>query len=78
MRIGALVVFVVASLAIMAVCAYGAFPDSVSGVKLSAETTVVREWERAIGTAGRCFLVVILGHGVPLETVVAGIFFGCG
>ena len=66
---------VVTSLAVVAVCAYWAFPDGVGGVKLFAETAVVWEWKRSSGTTGRHLFVVVLGHGEPPKTVVTGVFY---
>ena len=65
-------------LAVVAILACWAVPDSMGRVDLSAEATAVREWERAIGAAGRCVVVVVLGHGVPLEAVITSVFFGRG
>ena len=76
--IGAVLVSMVAPLTIVAVLASGAIPNSMFGLKLFTKTAAVREWKRASGTAGGCFLVVILGHGEPLEAVVAGVLYGCG
>ena len=75
MRIGTSVVFVVASLAVVAVRTHGAFPDSVVGVKLFTKAATVWKWEGLSRTAGRHFFVVILGHGEPPETVVTGVFY---
>ena len=69
---------VVASLAVMAIPACWAVPNSVGGVELSAKATAVREWERASGTAGQCLVVVVLGHGEPLEAMIASVFYSCG
>ena len=76
-RVGASIVFVVASLTVVAIGAGGTFPDGVGGMKLFAKTTVVREWEGSSGTTGRHLFIVVLGHGVPLKTVVASVFYGC-
>ena len=78
MGIGAVVVGMVTSFTVVTVFSGGAVPDSVSGVELFTKSTAVREWERASGAAGRCFLIVVLGLGRPLKAVVAGVFFGCG
>lgn len=51
MGIGAVVVSVVVSLAVETVFAYGAIPNRVSGMKLFAESTPMREWEGLSGTA---------------------------
>ena len=67
--------FVVTSLAVVAVCAYWAFPDSVGRVKLFAEMAAVWEWEGSSGTTGRHLFVVILGHGEPSKAVVTGVFY---
>ena len=65
----------VASLAVVAVCTHWAFPDSVGGVKLFAETAAVWKGKGSSRTAGRHFFVVVLGHGEPPETVVTGVFY---
>ena len=78
MRIGTVVMSVVASLAIVAVLANRAIPDGVVGLELLTKVTAVREWEGTCGPAGGCFFVVILGHGEPAEAVVVGVFYGCG
>ena len=70
-------VFVITSLAVEAVLANWALPDGVGRVKLFTEVAAVWEWKGSLGAAGQHFFVVILGHGKPLETVVAGIFY-CG
>ena len=75
MGVGASVVFVVMSLAVVAVCAYWAFPDGVGGVELFAEAAAVWKWKRSSGTTGRHFFVVVLGHGEPSKTVVTGVFY---
>ena len=74
-RIGASVVFVVASLAVVTVCAHWTFPDSVSGVKLFTEAAAVWEWKGLSRAAGRHFFVMILGHSEPPEAVVMGVFY---
>ena len=78
MGVRAIVVSMITSFAVVAILACWAVPDSMGRVDLSAKATVVREWERASGTAGRCFLVVVLGHGEPPEAVVVSVFYGCG
>ena len=74
----AVFVRVVTSLAIVAILACRAIPDSVGRVDLSAKATAVREWEGSGGAAGRCIIVVVLGHGKPPEVVVASVFYSCG
>ena len=69
---------VVTPLAVVAVLACWAVPDSVGRMELSAEATMVREWERMIGAAGQCVVIVVLGHGEPLEAVVVSVFYSCG
>ena len=76
MWVGAVVVSVIAAFAVEAVLARGTFPNSMFGLKLSAEAATVGEWEGAAGTAGRCFFVVVLRHRVPPKAVVAGVFYG--
>ena len=71
-------VFVIAPLAVMAICAYGTFPYSVSRVKLFAKAATMWEWEGSSRTTGRHFLVVVLGCRKPSKTVVAGVFYRCG
>ena len=78
MGVGAVIVSMIASFTVVTVFSDGAVPDRVSGVELFTKTTLVREWERASGAAGSCFLVVVLGPGKPLEAMVAGVFFGRG
>ena len=51
MGIGAVVMGVVVSFAIMTVFASETVPDSMGRVELFAETTSVREWESPGGTA---------------------------
>ena len=69
---------VVAPLAIVAILACWAVPDSMGSMDLLAEATVVREGEGAFGTAGQCVVIMILGHGEPLEAVVASVFYSGG
>ena len=76
--VGAILVSMIASFAVVTILACWAVPDSVGGLELSAKVAVVREWERASGTAGRCFLVVVLRHSEPLEAVVASVFYSGG
>ena len=78
MGVWAIVVSVIASLTVVAVLASWAVPDGVGGVKLLTESAVVWKGEGSSRTTGRHFFVVVLGHGEPAETVVAGIFYGCG
>ena len=78
MWVGTVVVSVIVSFTIKAVLACGTFPNGMFGLKLSTKTAAVGEWEGATGTAGRCFFVVILGHSVPPETMIAGVFYGRG
>ena len=76
--VGTVIVGVVASFAIVTILAYGAVPDSMGRMDLFAEATAVREWEGSLRAACQCVLIVILGHGVPPEVMVMGIFYGCG
>ena len=68
-------VFVITPLAVEAVCANWAFSDGVGRVELFTEAAAVWKWEGSSRAAGRHFFVVILGHGEPPETVVAGVFY---
>ena len=77
-RVRAGVVFVVTSLALVTISANWAFPDSVGGMELFAKAAAMREWKGSSGTASWHFFIVILGHGVPLEAVVARVFYGRG
>ena len=65
--IGAVVVFVITPLAVVAVPACWAVPDGVGGVELFTEATAVREWEGSLRTTGRYFFVVILRCSEPPE-----------
>ena len=78
MGVRAVIVSVIASFAIETVLACRAFPNGVFGLELSTETAAMGEWEGTTGTASRCFLVVILGHGMPPKTMIAGVFYGRG
>ena len=68
----------VAAFAIETILARGAFPNGMLGLKLSTKAATVGEWEGTTGTAGRGFFVVVLGHSVPPEVVVASIFYSRG
>ena len=76
--IGTVVVFVVSPLAVVAVLSDWTVPDSVGGMELFAEAAAVREWKGSLRVAGRRFLVVILGHGVPPEVMLTSVFYCCG
>ena len=78
MGVGAVFMSVVAPLAIVAILACWTVPDCMGRMDLSAEATAVREWERAIGPAGRCVVIVVLGRGEPLEAMVVSVFYSCG
>ena len=67
--------FVVASLAVVAVRAYWTLPDSVGRMELFTKAAAVGKWEGSSGTAGRHLFVMILGHGEPPETMVTGVFY---
>ena len=67
--------FVVTSLAVVAVRAHWAFPNSVGRVKLFTKAAAVGKWKGSSRTASWHFFVVILGHGEPPETVVMGVFY---
>ena len=71
-------VCVIASLTVVAVLASWAVPDGVGRVELFAEAAAVWERKRSPSSTGRHFFVVVLGHGEPSETVVAGIFYRRG
>ena len=77
-RVGAVIVFVVSPLAVVAVLAGWAVPNSVVRMDLLAETTAMGEWKGSFGVAGRHFLVVVLRHGEPPEAVIAGVFYSRG
>ena len=66
--------FVIASLAIVAVCTYGTLPYSMSGVKLFAKAAAVWEWEGSSRVASRHFFIMILGRREPSKTVITGVF----
>ena len=69
-------VLVITPLAVEAVRTNRTLPDSVGGVELFTKAAPVWKWEGLSGAAGWHFFVVILGHGEPPETVVAGVFYG--
>ena len=73
--VGASVVGVVASLAVVTVLANRAVPDGVGRVELFTEATAVWEGKGSSRSASRHFLVMILWHGKPSETVVTGIVY---
>ena len=77
-RIGAVVVFMVVPLAVVAVLVCWAVPDSVGRMELFAEVTVVREGEGSIGVAGRRVVIVILWRGEPPEVMLTSIFYSGG
>ena len=79
-RVGvrASVVFVVAPLAVVTISANWTFPDGVGGVKLFAKAAAVREWEGSSGAAGWHLFIVVLGIGVPPETVVTSVLYSRG
>ena len=77
-RVRASVVFVVVSLAVVAVSTGGAIPDGVSGMKLFAKAAAMREWEGSSRTAGGHLFIVVLGHGVPPEAVATRVFYSRG
>ena len=76
-RVGvrAIGVCVIAPLAVVAVLSNWAVPDGVGRVELSTEAAAVWNWKGSSRAAGWHFFVVILGHGEPLEAVVAGVFY---
>ena len=74
----AVIVSVVAPLAVVAVLACWAIPDSVSRVELFAEVAPVREGEGLSGVTSLHVVVMILWHGVPLEVMVVSVFYSCG
>ena len=78
MRVGAVVVSMIASLAIETILASGTLPNSVLGLKLSTKMTAVGEGEWMGGAASRCFFVVILWHSVPPEAMITSVFDGRG
>ena len=78
MRVGTVVVSMIASLAIKTIFASWAFPNSVFGLKLSAKTAAVGEGEGTSGAASGCFFVVVLRHSVPPEAVITSVFYGRG
>ena len=77
-RVRASVVFVVASLAVVAVGANWAFPDGVGGMELFAKAATVGKWEGSSRTTSWHLFVVVLGHGVPPKAVIASVFNGRG
>ena len=77
-RVRASFVFVVASLAVVAVGTSWTVPDGVGGLDLFAKAAAMREWEGPSGMAGWHFFVVVLGHGVPPEAVIMSVFYGRG
>ena len=77
-RVRASVVFVVVSLAVVAVGVNWAFPDGVGGMELFAKAAAMGEREGSSGTAGWHLFIVVLGHGVPLEAVVVSVFYSRG
>lgn len=76
--VGAIVVSMVVSLAIVTVFTSGAVPHSVFGLELFAEATAVGEWEGFIGAAGRGIVIMVLGHGEPPEVVLMSILHSRG
>ena len=73
--VGAIVVGVVAPPAVVTVLANWAVPDGVGRMELSTEATAVWEGKGSSRSAGRHFLVMILWHSEPPETVVTGVFY---
>ena len=78
MWVGASVVCVIPSLAVVAVFAGWAVPDSVGRVDLFAEMAAMGKWKGFLGAAGRHFLIVVLRHGVPPEAVITSVFYSRG
>ena len=78
MWVRAIVVFVVASLAVVAVLVSWAVPDGVGGVDLFTEAAAVWKGEGSSRATSRHFFIVVLWHGEPSETVVTGVFYRCG
>ena len=70
-----MVVSVIASFAVETVLVQGTFPNGMFGLKLSTKVAAVGEWEGTTRTTSGCFFVVVLGHGVPPEAVIASIFY---
>ena len=65
-RVGAVVMSVVTSLAVEAVFLCRAIPNGVIGMKLFAESTPMREWEGSSGMTSLRIVIIILWHGMPL------------
>ena len=68
--------FVVAVLAVVAIGMGWTVPDGVGRVELLAKAASMREREGPSGTAGRHLFIMVLGHGMPPEAVVMGVFYG--
>ena len=64
----------VTSFAVMTISTNGAIPDGVSRMELFAKAAAMGEWEGSSGAASGHFFVMVLGHGIPLKTVVACVF----
>ena len=77
-RVMAVVMCMVTSLAVMAILACWAIPDGVGRVELFAEVTAMGEGEGSLGATSLCVIIVVLWRCEPLEVVLASIFYSGG
>ena len=72
--VGASVMSVVASFAVVTVGTSRTIPNGVGGMELLAKAATMGEWKGSSGAASWHLFVMVLGHGVPSETVVPSVF----